>query len=290
MRKELINYIYEEKRPIYFLTADLGYSILEKLITKVKSKFLNTGVCENNMFLLAVGLSTNKKNTIYVYSISSFLILRSIEIIRNYLNYENRKIRMIGVGSGASYETMGKTHFNFDDINLLYTFKNIVILNPANLDELKFVYKKFFEYEGPLYFRINKFSYKNTLNLKKKNNFFIKQGYKNNIICSGIILNYIQKIFNENEIKKLNLISIPILKSDTFVNLPKLIVKGKILILHDSNESAIFKDIEKIFINKKCLNMNLNAEKIKKVDNEFGILKQAGFSKKKIKEFLKNGN
>ena len=290
MRKELINYIYEEKRPIYFLTADLGYSILEKLITKVKSKFLNTGVCENNMFLLAVGLSTNKKNTIYVYSISSFLILRSIEIIRNYLNYENRKIRMIGVGSGASYETMGKTHFNFDDINLLYTFKNIVILNPANLDELKFVYKKFFEYEGPLYFRINKFSYKNTLNLKKKNNFFIKKGYKNNIICSGIILNYIQKIFNENEIKKLNLISIPILKSDTFVNLPKLIVKGKILILHDSNESAIFKDIEKIFINKKCLNMNLNAEKIKKVDNEFGILKQAGFSKKKIKEFLKNGN
>jgi hypothetical protein len=30
----------------------------------------------------------------------------------------------------------------------------------------------------------------------------------------------------------------------------------------------------------------LNSEKIKKVDNELGILKQAGFSKTKIKKFL----
>jgi transketolase C-terminal domain/subunit len=193
---------------------------------------------------------------------------------------------MIGVGSGVSYESMGKTHFNMDDINLLYTFKNIIILNPANLDELKFVYKKYFNYQGPLYFRINKFSYKNIFKLKRKNNYFIKKGNKNNIICSGAILNYIGDIFNKNEIKELNIISIPILNSNIIKNIRKHIVKGKIIIICDCNESAIFKDVEKSLFGKNCLYIKLNSEKIKKVDNELGILKQAGFSKTKIKKFL----
>ena len=63
---------------------------------------------------------------------------------------------MIGVGPGASYSTMGKTHFNFDDINYIYNLKNILILNPSNEDELKFVFKKFNQSKRTIYYRLNK--------------------------------------------------------------------------------------------------------------------------------------
>ena len=119
MRNSLINLIKSDfKNKNYFLTADLGFSVLEKLQKISSKRFLNVGVAENSMFTLAIGISENlKKNeSIYCYSISPFIVLRSLELIRNYLNYENRKIRIIGVGSGYSYSYLGKTHFLMEDL------------------------------------------------------------------------------------------------------------------------------------------------------------------------------
>ena len=134
MRNEIINLIENTKNTNqFFLTGDLGFSVLENLEKKLKNNFVNVGVSENNMFLMACGITIEKKNLVYLYSISPFLILRNLEIIRNYISNDNRNIRLIGVGSGVSYTTMGKTHFNLDDLNVIYSLKNILILNPANI-------------------------------------------------------------------------------------------------------------------------------------------------------------
>ena len=153
MRNELINLIeseYSKKNQFSFLTADLGYSVLEKLKKKMKKNFINVGVAETNMILLASGISEITKNTTYVYSISSFLTLRTIEVLRNYVSNDKRLICLIGVGAGVSYDKMGKTHFNLDDINLIYGLKNILILNPANEDELNFLFNKFKKKKFPV--------------------------------------------------------------------------------------------------------------------------------------------
>ena len=183
MRNELINLInktLKNKKNSYFLTADLGYSVLENLQKDLKKRFINVGISENNMFLLAVGLSEISKNLVYAYSISSFLILRPAEIIRNYVSNESRNIRLIGVGSGVSYSNMGKSHHSLDDINYIYSLKNIIILNPANLEELNYVYKKFLNYCGPLYFRINKNSFSQHKLFKRYNSSFLIRNKKLN--------------------------------------------------------------------------------------------------------------
>ena len=120
------------------------------------------------MILLASGIFEATKSKVYAYSISSFLTLRTLEVLRNYISNDKRQICLIGVGSGVSYDKMGKTHYNLEDINLIYTLKNILILNPANEEELKFVFQKFKKIKTPTYFRINKSEYKNIFGFIKK--------------------------------------------------------------------------------------------------------------------------
>ena len=209
MRNKLINLIYGEiKKNDFFLTADLGFSVLEKLKLKLKKKFINVGVSENNMMLVAAGLAGSLvKNKIYVYSISSFLLTRTLEVVKNYFSNDKiNNIRMIGVGPGASYSEMGKTHYSFDDINYIYNLGNILILNPGNHNELKFVFKKFNNSKKTIYYRINKNFIQQEFKLRKTGNLFIKKGNRENIICSGnIFLSILMLRFLEHPMSMSNM-------------------------------------------------------------------------------------
>ena len=275
MRNTLIELLINRiKKKDYFLTADLGFSVLEKIKLKIKERFINVGVSENNMMLIAAGLATRlTKNHIYVYSISSFLISRTLEIIKIYFsNDEIKNIRMIGVGPGASYSTMGKTHFNFDDINYIYNLKNILILNPSNEDELKFVFKKFNQSKRSIYYRLNK-------NLKKNNNFFYKKGNINNIICSGSIINYLPEIVGKKLFNSFNIISLPILDLNYCKNIEKFLVKGKVYCITDAIKPIFFFELKEKLKKKECKILDLDIKKIKKVGSESQILKQMGLRK-----------
>ena len=294
MRNLIIDLIIKEKKLNYFLTADLGFSVLEKISKIYKSRFINVGVSENNMYLLATGISENlKKNQcVYVYSIAPFLILRSIEIIRNYINNENRNIKMIGVGSGYSYSTMGKTHFIIEDLNILYGLKNILILNPANQVELKYLFKKFKNSRRPIYFRINKSSgiSMRDNNFSNKNGLFYKKGVGTNIICSGYILNYLMDFFSKREISKLNILSIPIFNENYNKDILSYLNKNKkLLLLTDSNKTVYFESIKSDFDKISKLNnwnIDLNTNNVKNVGTEIEVLIQSGLIKKKIRDFV----
>ena len=291
MRNEIINLIENTKNPNqFFLTGDLGFSVLENLKKKLKKKFINAGVSENNMFLVACGISIKKENIIYLYSISPFLILRNLEIIRNYISNDNRNIRLLGVGSGVSYSTMGKTHFNLDDLNVIYSLKNILILNPANNVELKYVFKKFTNYQKPIYFRINKNNHEIYSKFKRKKNLFVKKGTGKNIVVSGAILNYLLKFYNDNEINKMNIISMPILDIKFNKNIFNFLNKEDTLLLVDSSKFIYFQEIQNNInhYNKNfaCLNFDFNHNKIKGVGTEEEILSDMGFNKLFLDNFF----
>ena len=292
MRNELISLIkknFKTNNKIFFLTADLGYSVLEPLQNISKKRFINVGVSENNMMLMAVGISSHKNYLTYVYSISPFITLRTLEIIRNYLSNEKRNIRILGIGSGVSYDKLGKTHFNLDDINVIYSLKNIIILNPANTEELNYLYKKFIKYNGPLYFRINKTTFSQKLKFKKNKNLFIKKGKKGNLIVSGAILNYVIKLLNKDEINELNIVSVPILNNYFNKNLKSNLVKGKILSICDSSKTIFFEELKNNIIlrnDQHFHNFDFDHNKIKFVGNQIEILTQMGLTRKNLIKHL----
>lgn len=292
MRNEIINLINEEfkkNKKNFFLTADLGFSVLENTFKIFKNNFINVGVAETNMILIASGIYEATKNKVYVYSISPFLTLRTLEVLRNYVSNDKRQICLIGVGSGVSYDKMGKTHFNLDDISSISTLKNILILNPANEEELKFIFHKFKNIKGPTYFRINKSPYKNIFKLVRKNNFFHKPGKKFNIVVSGAILNNFCLMYSRNELNQFNIISLPIFSVDHNKSFYNYLVKGKTLFFVDSSKTLIFEQMKNKVqkqTKNKVINFDFNHNLIKKVNTEDGLLKQMGFTKSKISKLL----
>jgi len=135
MRKQFVDYLFDEmsKNPkIYLLTGDLGFGILDKIRDTYPDRFRNVGSCEQLMIGIAVGLSYEGYIPI-CYSITPFVLYRPFEMIRNYIDYENTPIKLIGTGRGKDYTDQGITHWAEDDIRVLSCFDNIIKLKPETL-------------------------------------------------------------------------------------------------------------------------------------------------------------
>ena len=112
MRDALIEGIYRrmhDDRQIYFLSADMGAPILDKLRVDFKDRFINVGIAEQNLVNVAAGLAL-EGFTVYAYAIAPFL-LRSYEQIRVNLALSSQvrelNVNIIGVGAGVSYDIRG---------------------------------------------------------------------------------------------------------------------------------------------------------------------------------------
>ncbi len=121
----------EKDSRIYLLTADMGYGVLDKI--KALKNFYNVGAAEQLMIGMAVGLAQAGKIPV-CYSITSFLLYRPFEIIRNYLHNENCNVKLVGSGRDKEYAHDGFTHWCEDDKDVLKLWPNIVTLYPKNTE------------------------------------------------------------------------------------------------------------------------------------------------------------
>ncbi len=99
----------EKDDRIWLLTADLGFAMLDKIRDDFPNRFVNFGASEQLMVGAAVGLALSGQIP-FCYSITSFLLFRPFEWIRNYVNYENIPVRLVGSGVDKDYAHDGITH------------------------------------------------------------------------------------------------------------------------------------------------------------------------------------
>lgn len=155
----MIAYIHEAMKTderIFFLTGDLGYSVLEKMEEEFPERLINVGVAEQNMMGVASGLAMTGKK-VFVYSIIPFVTMRCFEQIRNDICFHNLDVTILGVGAGLSYGVLSNTHFALEDMAILRPLPHISIFSPADETEailgITYLHKK---HQGPVYFRIGK--------------------------------------------------------------------------------------------------------------------------------------
>ena len=126
----------KKKRNIILLSADIGNRLFDKIKKDFPKNFLNCGIAEPNMVTFASGMA--KEGFLPVcYTITNFLIYKSIEQIRNDAIYNNNKIILVGTGSGISYNHLGPTHHSLEDIGLLNNLPKIKILSPSDNNDLE---------------------------------------------------------------------------------------------------------------------------------------------------------
>ena len=158
MRSEFISALTELAQAdprIVFLTADLGYTVVEPFREKFPERFFNVGVAEQNMMGIATALA--KEGFLpFVYSIANFAVLRPLEFIRNGPINHQLPVRIIGVGSGFDYGSAGITHYNLEDIAVLRPQKGLTLAIPADKNQIKTMLEKTVDLPGPVYYRIAK--------------------------------------------------------------------------------------------------------------------------------------
>jgi transketolase len=140
---------------IQVVTADLGFGILDSVKTTFPDRFYNVGAAEQLMIGAAVGMA--EQGLIPVcYSMSSFLLYRPFEFLRNYVNAENVPVKLIGSGRDKDYSHDGLSHWAHDDEQLLAVLPNIKIYKPQDIQELESVWTEFITSDQPAYLNLTR--------------------------------------------------------------------------------------------------------------------------------------
>lgn len=147
--------IAERDSRILFLVADIGNITFDRFRDQHSNRFINIGVAEANMVGTAAGLALSGKLP-FVYTIASFLTMRAMEQIRDDVCYQNVNVKIIGVGGGIAYSTLGPTHHTVEDIAMMRAIPNMTVISPADPLEAKKASLAIYEHEGPVYVRLNK--------------------------------------------------------------------------------------------------------------------------------------
>lgn len=158
MRTAFINQLIEEARKdkmIFLLTGDLGFSVLEPFAKEFPDRFINVGVAEQNMTGIAAGLALDGWN-VFTYSIANFPTLRCMEQIRYDVCYHNINVKIVSVGAGYAYASLGASHHATEDIGMLRVIPNIVVVSPGDPVEAKIITSEIAKHRGPCYLRLGK--------------------------------------------------------------------------------------------------------------------------------------
>lgn len=158
MRTAFIKQLVEEAREndkIFLIVGDLGYNVVEAFSNEFPKRFLNVGIDEQNMAGVATGLSMQGYN-VYIYSIGNFPTLRCIEQIRYDIAYHKANVKIVAVGAGLAYGSLGATHHATEEIGMLRSIPNMVISSPSDPNEARAITKISSAYNGPMYIRLGK--------------------------------------------------------------------------------------------------------------------------------------
>jgi transketolase len=160
----LLNIAKKDKN-VLLVTGDLGFGVLNEFWKQLPKQIINVGIAEQNMIGFASGLAKSGK-IVYVYSIANFPSLRPFEQIRNDVAYHNLNVKIISIGAGFSYGSLGITHHATEDIGVMRSLPNLSIYSPSNDSDTVFIANQSYNIKGPAYIRLGRSGEnKNTLNL-----------------------------------------------------------------------------------------------------------------------------
>jgi len=144
----------QQDERIVCLTADLANTTkIGRFKEAFPERFFNVGIAEQNMVAMASGLAaTGLKPVISTYAI--FATLRAAEFIRTDIAYNQRDVTIIGTLSGVSFGQGGATHHAQEDLALMRSIPNMLVLAPCDGYEAAKAVRAAVASSSPAYIRI----------------------------------------------------------------------------------------------------------------------------------------
>jgi transketolase len=143
---------------IFFVTADFGSPVLDKIRGDFPGRFVNVGIAEQQLINVSVGLALEGYK-VFSYAIAPFITMRCYEQIRVSLALLSvvrpMNVNLIGVGAGYSYVVSGPTHQCYEDITLMRAMPNMQVFSPADHVTAAGLFDQCLANTGPKYLRLD---------------------------------------------------------------------------------------------------------------------------------------
>ena len=183
----------KDNENIIALSADLGKATkIDKFGKLFPDRFFEIGIAENNMIGIASGMAENGFK-VFLASFSSFLTGK-YDTIRCSLAYSKSPAILVGTHSGLAIGKDGVTQMGLEDISLMRSLPNMIVLNPATyIETIKMVeYLCDTELDTPHYLRLGRQPVEEIFDDNYKFKFgkgiVIKEGTKGVVFSTGCIL------------------------------------------------------------------------------------------------------
>ena len=237
---EAIRDLALEGNDIVAVCADTEKSMrLDLLKEKFPQRVINVGIAEQNMMMVAAGIASTEK-IVFACSYAMLNSMRALEQVRTFIAYPYLNVKIVSGLSGLTGGMEGVTHQSIEDIAIMRSIPNMVVLAPADYSATKVIVKKASEYKGPVYIRLGRndtpdiFDENYQFEIGKANK--LAEGKDACIIATGLILD--RAIKAVNILKKrgysIGLLEMPSIKpidKEALINVARK--TGKIITIED---------------------------------------------------------
>ena len=175
------------------LTCDVSTTAgLDRFRKTYPDKYLDLGIAEQNMIGVAAGLASEGYNVITT-TFAPFQTMRCCEQIKVNLGYMKQNVCTVGIASGLALGALGYTHCCIEDLSIMRSIPEIVVISPADSLETVKALKAAVNLGKPSYIRLtgtsnNSIIYKNDYDFKIGKSIILYEGKDIAIFSTGAIL------------------------------------------------------------------------------------------------------
>ena len=144
----------EKNKDVVVLTADLKESTRVNLFAeKFPDRFIEVGVAEQALVTIASGMAAEGKIP-FTTSYAVFSPGRTLDQIRTTIVLNNVPVKIVGAHAGLGAGPYGSTHQALEDIAIMRTLPNMIVVVPCDFEEAKKATRSVASNGKPTYLRL----------------------------------------------------------------------------------------------------------------------------------------
>ena len=139
---------------VVVLDADLSTATKTNMFAKeFPNRFFDMGIAEANMMGVAAGLATCGKVP-FASTFAVFAAGRSYDQIRCSVAYPKLNVKICATHAGVTVGEDGATHQMLEDISMMRTMPNMIVMSTSDDAETKWAVKEISKIDGQVYLRL----------------------------------------------------------------------------------------------------------------------------------------
>ena len=146
----------KENENVVVFDADLSTATKTSLFAKeFPNRFFDMGIAEQNMISTAAGMATCGKIP-YASTFAVFAAGRAYDQIRNSVCYPKLNVKICATHAGITVGEDGATHQMIEDISLMRTLPNMIVISTSDDAQTKWAVKEISKINRPVYLRLSR--------------------------------------------------------------------------------------------------------------------------------------